>query len=61
MITNILKGFMEMSPAIKVGDMLTLPFDNQVEVVKITEDYVIFDVIGSEPIKWIYKIKTNGK
>ena len=57
MITNILQGFMEMSPAIKFGDMIVLPFGNKVEVVKITKDYVIFDVIGSEPIKWILQNK----
>jgi hypothetical protein len=55
MITNILKGFMEMSPALKVGDMIVLPFNSQVEVLKVTEYYVIFDVIGSEPIKYILK------
>lgn len=53
MIHSILTGFMEMSPAIKTSDLITLSFGNKVEVLKVTEDYVIFDVIGSEPIKWI--------
>lgn len=38
-------------PKFKVGDILTLPLNAKAEAVKVTEDYIIFDVPNRDPIK----------
>jgi len=39
----------------KVGDILTLPLGVTAEAVKVTEDYIIFDVPNHNPVKLLVK------
>lgn len=39
----------------KEGDILTLPLGMKGEIVKVAEDYIIFDVINHNPIKLFTK------
>jgi len=39
----------------KVGDILTLPLEVKAEAVKVTEEYIVFDVPNHNPVKLLVK------